>query len=215
MHFENIWLAIYPRPNKCIHDQGTEFIGTDFQRVLQRAGILDVPTTARNPQANAVCERMHQSIGNTLRILFSSNPPDNVTNVAEMIDSAIATALHATRSAIHRTLGITPGGLVFHRDMFLDIPLLNDFQLIQERRQTTIDSNLPVRCANLKRRPHDYQPGDECIVIHHSLTKLEPCKFGPFTIKLTHINGTVTIRQDPHTTERLSIRHIVSYHGHP
>jgi transposase InsO family protein len=148
MHFENIWLAQYPRPIKCIHDQGTEFIGADFQAVLARAGIQDVPTSVGNPQANTVCERLHQSVGNTLRILFSTNPPANVINVAEMVDSALATALHAACSAIHRTLGVSPGGLVFHRDMFLDIPLLMDFRLIQEKRQVTINDNL--RCANLR-----------------------------------------------------------------
>jgi hypothetical protein len=122
-----------------------------------------------------------------------------------MIELALATALHAAQSAIHWT-----GGLVFWRDMFLDIPLLTDFQLIQERRQTSIDDNL--RCANLRRWHYDYQPGNECLIIQHYPNKLEPHKYGPFTIELVHINGTVTIRHDPHTTERMSIRHIVPYH---
>jgi transposase InsO family protein len=213
MHFENIWLSRYPRPMKCIHDQGTEFIGADFQEVLRRAGIQDVPTSVRNPQANAVCERLHQSVGNTLRILLTANPPDNVTNIVEMIDSSLATALHAARSAIHRTLGVSPGGLVFQRDMFLDIPLLNDFQLIQERWQTVIDDNL--RRANTRRRHYDYQPGNECLIIQHSPNKLESRKYGPFTIEMVHTNGTVTIRRDQHTTERMSIRHIVPYRRLP
>eukprot|EP00957_Ditylum_brightwellii_P184548 14055540-Ditylum_brightwellii.AAC.1 len=29
--FENSWLARYPRPVKCIHDNGGEFIGGAFQ----------------------------------------------------------------------------------------------------------------------------------------------------------------------------------------
>jgi transposase InsO family protein len=203
MQFENIWLARYPRPMRCIHDQGTEFIGADFQYILMRAGIKDVPTTVRNPQANAVCERLHQSVANTLRILLSQNPPANVANVGELVDTAIATSLHAARSTIHRTLGVSPGGLVFHRDMLLDIPLLTDFQLIRDKRQVIIDENL--RRANSKRRHHDYQPGDECLVIHHDPTKLEPRKLGPFTIEHVHINGTVTIRRDINTTECLSI----------
>jgi hypothetical protein len=207
MHFKNIWLSRYPRPMKCIHDQGTEFIGADFQEVLRRAGIKDVPIMVRNPQANAVCEQLHQSVGNTLRILLTANPPKNVTNVVEMIDSPLATALHAARSAIHRTLGVSPGGLIFQRDMFLDIPLLTDFQVIQERRQVTIDENL--RRANSRRRHHDYQAGDECLVIQHSPNKLEARKYGPFTIEMVHIHGTVTIRRNPHTTERMSIRHTV------
>jgi transposase InsO family protein len=101
MHFENIWLVQYPWPIKCIHDQGTEFIGMDFQEVLRCAGIQEVPTTLCSPQANTVCEGLHQSVVNTLRMLFSANPPANVTNVVKMIDTALATALHAARSAIH------------------------------------------------------------------------------------------------------------------
>jgi transposase InsO family protein len=103
MHFVNIWLSRYPRPMKCIHDQGTKFIGADFQEVLRRAGIQDVPTTVCNPQANAVCEQLHQSVGNTLRILLAANPPNNVTNIVEMIDSALATALHAARRSTRRS----------------------------------------------------------------------------------------------------------------
>ncbi len=31
MQFENMWLSRYPRPLRCLHDRGTEFIGADFQ----------------------------------------------------------------------------------------------------------------------------------------------------------------------------------------
>ena len=54
--FENSWLARYPKPVACIHDQGTEFTGYEFQMLLQRQGIKDRPTTVKNPQANAICE---------------------------------------------------------------------------------------------------------------------------------------------------------------
>jgi transposase InsO family protein len=54
-----------------MHDQGTKFIGADFQYILMHAGIKDVPTTVRNPQANTVCERLYQSVANTLCILLS------------------------------------------------------------------------------------------------------------------------------------------------
>jgi transposase InsO family protein len=69
MKFENIWLAWYPWPMRCIHDQGTVFIGADFQYILLRAGIKDVPTTVRNAQANTICKRLHQSVADTLHIL--------------------------------------------------------------------------------------------------------------------------------------------------
>jgi hypothetical protein len=127
------------------------------------------------------------------------------------VDIAIATSLHIARSTIYCTLGILPGGLVFHQDMLLDIPaLLTNFQLIRDQRQVIIDENL---ChANSKCRHHDYQPGDKCLVIHHDPTKLEPCKLGPFTIEHVHIDGIITICQDVNTTECLSIRHIVPFY---
>jgi transposase InsO family protein len=111
MQFENIWLAQYPWPMQCIYDQGTKFIGADFQYILMHAGIKDVPTTVRNPQANAVCKRLHQSVANTLCILLRQNPP---ANVGKLVDSALATSFHAACSAIHRTFKVSPGGLVFH-----------------------------------------------------------------------------------------------------
>jgi hypothetical protein len=67
------------------------------------------------------------------------NLPANVANVGKLVDSAIATSLHAACSAIHYTLGVSPGGTVFHREMLLDIPLLTAFQLMHDHHQTTID----------------------------------------------------------------------------
>jgi transposase InsO family protein len=96
MQFENLWLAQYPRPVHCVHDGGTEFISADFQRVLQRFGIKGVAISIRNPQSNAVCERLHQSVGDALRVFLSQGIPFNVHNIAELVNSALATALHAS-----------------------------------------------------------------------------------------------------------------------
>ena len=38
--------------------------------MLTDCHIRDVCTTAKNPQSNAVCERMHQTIGNILRAKY-------------------------------------------------------------------------------------------------------------------------------------------------
>ena len=60
--FENSWLSRYPRPARCLFDQGTEFLGKGFQSVLHNAGIKPVPLTVKNPTGNAICERLHQTI---------------------------------------------------------------------------------------------------------------------------------------------------------
>ena len=156
--FEQAWLSRYPRPVQCVHDQGTEFTGAAFQRLLTLFGIKDVPTSVANPQANSVCERMHQVVGNLLRTLLHAAPPEYLHQMENMIDYALATAQHSLRSTIHSTMGISPGALVFHRDMFLDIPYVADLLLLRDKRQALIDYNL--RRENYRRRNHDYQVGD-------------------------------------------------------
>ena len=81
--FSQSWLARYPWPELCIHDNGGEFTGYAFQRLLRKTHIKDVPITSRNPQANSICKRMHQTVGNTLRILLHDKPSKQKGNAKE------------------------------------------------------------------------------------------------------------------------------------
>jgi hypothetical protein len=207
--FENLWLARYPRPLRCVHDNGGEFIGADFQRVLEINGVKDVPTTIKNPQSNAICERMHQTAANVLRTLELTTPPQTLQEAQLLVDSALATTMHATRTAIHTTLRVSPGAFVFQRDMFLDIPIIANLQTIRDRRQVLINENL--RRQNLKRRSFDYQPQQEVLVRIPNPTKLQDRAEGPYTIQQVHTNGTLTIQRAPHVTERINIRRVIPY----
>ena len=89
---EQGWLHRYPRPVRCIHDQGPEYQGQEFQSRLKKNGIYDVPISVRNPQANAICERIHQVVGNILRTLFNSNPPQNHGKANEILKYALSLA---------------------------------------------------------------------------------------------------------------------------
>ena len=73
--FAYTWLTRYPWPEKCIHDNGGEFTGWEFQKLLEQCKIEDTPTTSRNPTANAICERMHQTVGNIIRTLVHEDKP--------------------------------------------------------------------------------------------------------------------------------------------
>ena len=75
MLFENHWLSRYPCLSWCIHDNGGEFTGIPFLRMLTVNGIKDVTTTIKNPQANAICERLHQTISSNLRTILHHHPP--------------------------------------------------------------------------------------------------------------------------------------------
>ncbi len=131
--FVQCWLTRYPWPQCCIHDPGGEFTGKEFQTLLQNCHIRDVCTTAKNPQSNPVCKRMHQTVGNVLRTLLHGEPPLNMASAKKLIDEALSIAMHAMRAAIHSTLGSIPESLTFNRDMFLNIPLIADWHTITQR----------------------------------------------------------------------------------
>jgi hypothetical protein len=88
-------------------------------------------------------------VANALRPLIHSHPPQDVNDVTMIINAALNAAACSARAAIHSTMKISPGALVSHRDMILDIPVIADLQLLQQQRQGLIDQNL-MR-ANRKR----------------------------------------------------------------
>ena len=202
-------MARYPWPFRCIHDNGGEFTGWEFQRLLEQASVKDVPTTSRNPQANAICKRMHQTVGNVLRTLVHENPPKSTKNAKDLIDEALSIAQHAMCCGVHTTLGSSPGSLVFNRDMFLNIPLLADWHLITTRREHLVNENL--RRANAKRQTFDYAPNQKILKKLHRPTKLGARTSGPYNIEQVHCNGTLTISLRNDVTERINIRRIIPY----
>ena len=209
MHFENQWLSRYPRPMSCIYDPGSEFIGAPFQACLDRNGIQRAPSTVKKPQSNAVCERLHSTIGDILRSMLNENPPSNVAQAYEVIDTALASAQFAVRASVHRTMGLSPGAIVFHRDMFHPIPLLVNYNDLRDRRQAVIDEN--NHRANRRRQSQDYQPGQEVLVLVYQPTKTDPRAIGPFRIERVPVNGTITIRRNEHVTERINVRRVRPY----
>ena len=75
--FTQSWLCQYPCPVQCLHDKGGEFIGQNINGYWKSSAssIKDVCATSKNPQSNAICERMHQTVTNVLRTLVHTNPP--------------------------------------------------------------------------------------------------------------------------------------------
>jgi len=52
--FAQSWMTRYPWPKRCVHNNGGEFVGWEFQQFLDKCNVKDVPTTSRNPQANSI-----------------------------------------------------------------------------------------------------------------------------------------------------------------
>jgi hypothetical protein len=75
--------------------------------------IKDICSTSKNPESNAICERMHQTINNVLTTLVHTNPPTYMTQDRNIVDDALATAMHTMQTTIATTLGSTPNALAF------------------------------------------------------------------------------------------------------
>ena len=203
-------MSRYPRPVRCVFDQGGEFIGHDFTRVLRRHGIKAVPLTAKNPQANAVCERLHLTVRNVLRTMVHFNPPADIANAALLVDTALQTAAYSARTAMHGSLKHSPGSLAHHHDMLFDIPLIADMETVRQHRQQIVDAH--AQLGNSTRVSHDYRVGERVLIHATDYGKLDlRTNANPLRITRVHVNGTVTVQRGPYVTERLSIRRLVPY----
>ena len=75
-------------------------------------------------------QKMHQTVGNVLWTLVHTNPPQNMTQARDTIYYALATSMNAMCTIVATMLGIAPGSLAFAWDMFLNMPLVADWQAI-------------------------------------------------------------------------------------
>ena len=51
---DHVWFSRYLRPVQCACNNRNEFLGKDFQEILESYGIEPKPITVKNPQANLV-----------------------------------------------------------------------------------------------------------------------------------------------------------------
>ena len=52
--YAQVWLSIFPWPARCVHDNGGEFLGPEFQFLLQSCRIKDAPTSSKNTHAKHI-----------------------------------------------------------------------------------------------------------------------------------------------------------------
>ena len=94
--------------------------------------------------------------------------------------------------------------------MFLNVPLIADWNLLTKRRQHLVNENL--RRSNLKRRQFDYAVNQKVLKKLHKVTKMGEKYSGPYDIVKVHVNGTLTIQLGSNVTERINIRRVIPYH---
>jgi len=200
--FNQTWIQRYPRPNKVIFDNGSEF-KKDFVPLLKDFAIKPKCTTIKNPQSNSPVERIHQ----VLRHMFlTKNLKNQVFDYIDPFGELLASVAWAIRASYNSTTNATPAQLVFGRDMIFNLQTMVDWKALSIRKQKLVDAaNL---CENQNRIDFDYQIGQKVYVINNDIKrKLESPKKGPYLITNIYTNGTVRI-QHGNVNERINIRRL-------
>jgi transposase InsO family protein len=202
---DDVWFSRYPRPKIIQFDGGGEFKNV-FAETIANYGLESHPTTAYNPQANGIIERVHQVITDMLRT-FELEEQD--LNEHDPWTPFLQAACFAIRSTYHTTLGATPAQLVFGRDMILPMKFKADWAGIQERRQQQILRDNTRE--NAKRIPHEYKIGDKVSKTRPGiLPKLRRKRDVPYEVIAVYNNGTLRIRRGA-ITERVNIRRLAPF----
>jgi len=185
------WFSWYPRCQYINSDNGSEF-KLHFEALCESFGIKRKPTSVKNPQANAILERVHQVISSMLR----TAEIDMATSVEPSdIDAFITNAAWAIRSTYHTVLKASPGAAIFGRDMLFDIPFLADWNKIGEHRQCQTDRN--TERENCSRRVWDHKVGDQVLLRKDGILRKGESRYesDPWTITSVHTNGTIRVQR--------------------
>eukprot|EP00804_Cyclotella_cryptica_P005470 CCRYP_002993-RA/>CCRYP_002993-RA protein AED:0.21 eAED:0.21 QI:0/0/0/1/0/0/2/0/293 len=152
------WFSHYPYSQYIIYENGSEF-KLLFETLCDSYGLKRKPTSVRNPQANAILERVHQTIMAMLR----TADLDMADTVSESdIADFLTNAAWAVRSTYHTVLKTSPGAAIFGRDILFDVPYIADWSKIGEYRQKQKDKN--TRRENASRIDWDCQPCDNVLL---------------------------------------------------
>jgi transposase InsO family protein len=128
---ETTWFTRHPLPQRITLDRGTEFMAEFAKMAKEDYGLKLKPITTRNPQANAIIERVHQTIGNIIRTfnVQAMDQDDPWTGI-------LAATMFAVRATCHTTLQASPMQLVFGRDAVLNVKHVSNWEHIRERKHS-------------------------------------------------------------------------------
>ena len=124
-------------------------------------------------------EHVHQMLGNLIRSFKLQDNP-----YIDMDDpwlGILAAALFAMHSMYHTILCMTPGQLIFGRDVILNTQYLAD--------QTAIKAHTQ-QIENKKCIPHQYKVGDKVMLENHHANKYEQL----YLVMQINTNGTVHLK---------------------
>ena len=153
-------------------DRGREFEAEVRKTLFHEYGITRKMTTPRNPQANSMVKRAHQTVHNmiaTLDLRGSKDLKGNETT-RDKWDGVLAAVGFAMRATVHTITWATPMQLVFGQDALTNVQFQADWDYIKARKTKVILQN--NKKENAKRLPYTY------------------------TVDCVYENGTLGLRQE-------------------
>jgi hypothetical protein len=208
--FDKVWLCSKPRPLQVVHNNGTEFIGAEFQEMLSSYNIEPKCTTIKNPTANVLVERLHSTLEDQLQTKILGK--DFVSEA----DYLIQIALFANQVTTPSNCTYSPSQLAYGVDMIFRQKIIDWVALKQVHQLQAVANNAK---ENKKRLGHIYKVDNLILIVKKPYELAKAGKItsptyskGPYRILKLYKNGTVKI-QCRSFTDILSIRHIMPYYS--
>ena len=199
-------LTRYPLPETVILDRGNDFLAKFKTMVKKDYGLKINRITTRNPQANAILEHVHQTIGN---IIHAMKIQEMVLDDENPWDGVLSATMFALCAMVNTTTCFTPTQLVFGRDAILNTRHEADCRITKTCKQRLI--NRGNERKNNNRKDNTYQVGEKVLLKNEWKTKFSQDAYkGPYTITAVRDNGTVRAHKGL-VMDTYNLRNIIPY----
>jgi Integrase zinc binding domain len=205
---ETTWLGRYPWPQMVTLDRGTEFMAEFSKTMVEDYGVKKKPITKRNPQANAIVKRVHQTIGNIIRTFSIADNPDVTDN--DPWTGMPSRLPYEQQSTPPHKQHLCRWCLIETQSLTSKLKLIGNASRSKERKQALINSN--TKRENNKRHQHTYSVGDQILIRKDWDSKYgSDAHKGPYEIVEVRSNGTVRVNEGrvTDTTTFASLRRII------
>lgn len=226
--FLNEIFNIFGTPESIMSDNGSQFVGKQFQSFLELRGIRHLRTGLYAPQSNA-SERVNRSVISSIRAYLSESDCHSKWN------QYLPEILSALRSAIHSSIGTTPYQAVFgqqmiqHASMYrllkdlgslsnTDITLITKVEKQAELREK-IRMNLEKayedygKVYNTRARKRIFKEGQELLRRNFALSNASKKFSQKFAKKFQRCRVRKVIANNLYDIEKLNGEHIGVYHA--
>ena len=172
--FKIAWVKHYGWPEIVVHDQGLEFMGTEFQNLAGAAGVLTMPIDSQSPWQNGKTERAGQSFKHQLWDLDEECHIEGETECeAAVAECCGARNRYCNRSGFTAHQRVSGSSLRFPGSLLSDDPIdrqlltadpythfqrANEMRTAAQRALFKQNSARAVQAAGLAR--HRSQPGE-------------------------------------------------------